>query len=294
MSDSRELAATGGGAVAPAAPSRSAEMLAMIRDLATNPEVDAGKMTALTDLAIKLQDREREAEYRRDKVEALLHKAVTPILAAFNMVISFRIGQLGNRVSVTPVLTHRNGYEEVGEAMPLDIDTTGSKNATQGAGSASQYGKRYALVGMLNIRIEGIDDDGVGAGGGESEEMTEQQQTLVAEAEIAAGSGDYDEWFSGRSAPERGWLVKSGRHASFRGEKGNAPRQATTDTPKRKTPREWVDGHVADVGKCPNVDKLDELLDRRREALTRLKETEPDLWARANNAAVERREALNK
>jgi hypothetical protein len=147
---------------------------------------------------------------------------------------------------------------------------------------------------MLNIRIEGIDDDGVGAGGGESEEMTEQQQTLVAEAEIAAGSGDYDEWFSGRSAPERGWLVKSGRHASFRGEKGNAPRQATTDTPKRKTPREWVDGHVADVGKCPNVDKLDELLDRRREALTRLKETEPDLWARANNAAVERREALNK
>jgi hypothetical protein len=146
MSDSRELAATGGGAVAPAAPSRSAEMLAMIRDLATNPEVDAGKMTALTDLAIKLQDREREAEYRRDKVEALLqmptiskagkilnktgqvqsryarfedlHKAVTPILAAFNMVISFRIGQLGNRVSVTPVLTHRNGYEEVGEAMP--------------------------------------------------------------------------------------------------------------------------------------------------------------------------------
>lgn len=235
---------TGTAVAAYADGSEAQRMLAMIHDAATNPEVDAQKMVTLADLAIKLQDRERETEFRRAKVAVLLetaklriskkgailnktggvqsryskfediHRVVTPMLAAQHMAISFEIGQAGNQITVRPVLTHANGYEEKGEAMPLQIDTTGSKNATQGAGSAASYGKRHSIKAALNI-IEGDeDDDGQSAGPGRGQVLNEHEELLVADGNAAArkGADAYAEWFKGLQASERGWLVVSGRH----------------------------------------------------------------------------------
>lgn len=231
-----------GGAV-----SEAQRMLMMIHDAATNPAVDAQKMVTLADLAIKLQDREREAEFRRAKVAALLetaklriskkgailnkvggiqsryskfedlHRAVTPIFAQQNMVVSFEVGQAGNQITVRPVLTHANGYEEKGDAMPLSIDTTGSKNATQGAGSAASYGKRHTLKALANIIEEGEDDDGQGTAP-LGRALNDAEELLVSDGNAAAKKGGvvYTEWFRGLPPAERGWLVVSGRHEQMK------------------------------------------------------------------------------
>lgn len=248
MTDER---AEPGTALAHAEPegSEAQRMLAMIHRAATDPAVDPGKMTALADLAIKLQDRERENEFRRAKVAALLetsqlritkrgailnknggvqsryskyedlHRAVSPIFAAHRLAVSFKVGQASNQVTVRPVLTHANGYQEEGDAMPLSVDTTGSKNATQGAGSAVSYGKRHTLKALANVIEEGEDDDGQAAGGTPGRAaMTEAQRTLVDEANDAArrGSQAYLNWFQGRTPAEKGWLVYEGKHEELK------------------------------------------------------------------------------
>jgi hypothetical protein len=63
--------------------------------------------------------------------------------------------------------------------MTLKADTSGSKNATQGAGSTTSYAKRYLLCSIFNIITEGQDNDGHG----EEDCITEDQlmtiETLV-------------------------------------------------------------------------------------------------------------------
>jgi hypothetical protein len=246
MSDDRALAPIP-DSLPEVAPSEAGKMLAMIHDAATNPNVDAQKMVTLADLAIKLQDRERENAFRRAKVAALfetsqlritkrgailnkaggiqsryskfedIHRVVTPIFARHQLAVSFKVGQAGNMVTVRPVLTHANGYQEEGDAMPLAIDTTGSKNATQGAGSAASYGKRHTLKALANIIEDNEDDDGQGAGGAKAG-LQPHEQELVDEANDAArrGSTAYETFFQGRTPAERGWLVYSGRHEQLK------------------------------------------------------------------------------
>lgn len=249
MSDSKELTA------APSAPeaSESGRMLAMIHSAATDPNVDAQKMVTLADLAIKLQDREREQEFRKAKVAALLecsqlkitkngaitnkaggiqsrysryediHRVVTPIFARHSLAISFDVGQAGNQITVRPVLTHANGFQEKGDAMPLAIDTTGSKNATQGAGSAASYGKRHTLKALANLVEDREDDDGQGAGPG-GPPLTDREKRLIEAGQKQAGSGteNYQLWFQSLSPAERGWLVYSGRHDGFKDDAAKA------------------------------------------------------------------------
>ena len=55
---------------------------------------------------------------------------------------------------------HVSGHKEVYYSPFMPIDQTGSKNANQAAGSTSEYGKRYALIGAFNIIGVDKDDDG--------------------------------------------------------------------------------------------------------------------------------------
>jgi ERF superfamily len=56
---------------------------------------------------------------------------------------------------------HVSGHKEVYESPYMPLDTTGSKNNNQGAGSTAKYGRRYALIGAFNIFH--VDDDTDGA-----------------------------------------------------------------------------------------------------------------------------------
>lgn len=240
-----------GGAIVPHEPAANLpttqveKMFSQIMAASTDPNVDPAKMTALVDLQMKMMDYQKQEEFNKAKLAAIMempiitkkgailnknnqvqsryskfediHRAVMPILKRHNLVISFNVGHTGQLVTVTPILSHTNGYVEKGEPMALPIDTTGSKNGTQGAGSAASYGKRHSMKAMLNIIEGGEDDDGQSTGKGGAQ-LSPSQLKLVADAEAAARDGGtyYLDWFQKLSTPEKGWLVYEGRHEEMK------------------------------------------------------------------------------
>lgn len=58
------------------------------------------------------------------------------------------------------VVRHVSGHKEIYRSPYMPLDTTGSKNNNQAAGSTAEYGKRYALIGAFNIIGVDRDDDG--------------------------------------------------------------------------------------------------------------------------------------
>lgn len=203
-------------------------------ELARDPSVDAGKMSSLVDLQMKMMDYSKQEEFNKAKIAAIMempsigkrgeiknktggvqsrysrfediHRAVMPILKRNNLVISFDVGHNGQMVTVTPILSHTNGFVEKGEAMSLPIDTTGSKNGTQGAGSAASYGKRHSMKAMLNIIESADDDDGMSTG--KLDDLQEQASNAAS-----CGMAAYERWFkSDISADERKQLAANGWH----------------------------------------------------------------------------------
>jgi len=210
---STELTTTEGGAVAPVT---SQNLLGLIVQAARDPSIDADKMKTLAELATGMQDREAERRFRMAKHAAVQempsitkrgsiinHKTgalqsryskfedimavVKPILDRHKLIATFNVDHQGQQITVQPILSYADGelaFEERGGHMVLAIDTTGSKNATQGAGSAASYGKRHALKAMLNIVEAGEDDDGGGAN-----ELPPEALDLIDRARTAARGG---------------------------------------------------------------------------------------------------------
>ena len=63
---------TGRALMVEQAPSPSGNLLAQIVEAARDPTVDAGKMEAMANLAMKLQDRELQAQFNRDLASAIM------------------------------------------------------------------------------------------------------------------------------------------------------------------------------------------------------------------------------
>lgn len=235
----------GGKELAPSESFSALQAFQTLAELAVNPDVDAEKMSALADVQMKMMDYAKREEFNKAKNAAVqemptitkngaiknknggvqsrysrfedIYFIVKPILQEHDLALTFKVGQAGNMVSVTPVLSHANGFVEEGDAMPLPIDTSGSKNPTQGAGSAASYGKRHTMKAILNIVEGGEDDDGQGAfqKGGPPPSLSPHEQDIVDRAEDAAkrGAENYASFFANDlSAAERGYLVTTGRH----------------------------------------------------------------------------------
>jgi hypothetical protein len=111
-----------------------------------------------------------------------INDAIKPVLSRHGFALSFRTGQEEGRITVTGVLSHREGHSEE-TTMHLPIDTSGSKNSVQAVGSSISYGKRYTAGALLNITSRGEDDDGKAAGGVAlvSEEQVQALQNLIIE-----------------------------------------------------------------------------------------------------------------
>jgi len=241
MSQSKELAAAGGRDLAPQASGVPvAQRMEMLREALLNPQVDPAKAAAMADLIFRMDDRDREAEFNRDKVAAIammpaifqagtntntkakyakfedMHRKVRPVLDAHNLQISFDIGAAANgAVSVTPILSHRNGITERGSAMVFPPDTGPGRSAVQAVGSSASYGKRHTMKAMLNIVEGGEADDDDGEGGGTPEDrLSDDQRALVNAGRSAAldGSAKYQEWFAALPAAQKGWLAYEPYH----------------------------------------------------------------------------------
>lgn len=228
---------------------QSGSFLQAILQAATDPNVDATKVATMAELAIKLQDRERETQFNQSLNAAIqempvitregiiqipakdgkparvqgrfarfedIYRVVRPILEKYQLAIRFNVGDSPQGVTVQPIVSHANGYTERGDAMRLPHDQSGSKNNTQAVGSATQYGKRYTMCAMLNIVTEGSDNDG---NTGASVNLPyEREQVVLQDAEAAHTAGKYLEWFGGQGPKDRAWLIASGNHERFGGQ----------------------------------------------------------------------------
>ena len=181
--------------------SETAAILSMVERAARDPAVDINKLERL----VEMQRQVREDGARRafaaalaemqpelpviaekgkghnDKRYALwedINERIRPVLARHGFALTFRTGQSDGKITVTAVLTHREGHFEE-TTMALPSDTSGSKNPVQAVGSSTSYGKRYTALALLNITTGGEDDDGRAAGFGPTISQ-EQVGDLVA------------------------------------------------------------------------------------------------------------------
>lgn len=320
-----------------AQPTGSENLLAQIIVAASNPEVDAGKMEAMANLALKLQAHEHEQQFNRDLNAALiempvitkagrieipakdgqparvqgrfarfedLNAVVKPILARNNLAITFDLGDEGGKPSCIPVLRHTNGWVWQGRPLSAPIDSSGSKNNTQGVGSTASYLKRYTMCAALNIVVESEDDDG---NGGQILMPNERGNLIFEAAQAAADDGTYQDWFRNQSPKDRGWLVSQGHHAGFGGSPlaltapatgGAAPAAKAADPAPAKSQLESrVEQYEADLAACQSLDELAELQSARKVWAEAVKGKRADLHERilaANSGAYTRLSALSE
>lgn len=314
-----------GGEIAKA--SNSENLLAQIVEASKDPTVQPEKMQAMADLAIKLQDREMQQEFNRDYNAAImempvitkggrivikdkntgeivqstpfakfedLDRVVKPIARRFNIAYSFDVGGDAQRLLVRVILRHRNGYVYESSAMPLPLETSGSKNNVQGAGSTNTYGKRYALTNAFAISTEGEDDDG--NLGNTLAMPQERRNTVQDEAAAAFEAGTYDDWFRRQSPKDRAYMVQSGKHAEYGSTaalaapepKAEVEERQKVDPPKPEKEKvsdedaaraEWVAKYVKKVDDAQALDTLAELQDKHSKNLQRIRDNYEDLAA---------------
>jgi hypothetical protein len=169
------------------------ELLVLAR-AAADPRCDPAKMAALSDIMTGIRRERREEAFTRDylkmqrelpeinqdgKIEitpkesarsqkkqvtrfatlANIHRVITPILDAHGFIICHEIdvGAGGVGIIVRSTLKHAQGHQMV-SVIPLVLDTTGSKNNNQGAGSSATYGRRYNTIALCNIVSRAMDD----------------------------------------------------------------------------------------------------------------------------------------
>lgn len=165
------------------------DMAAMIERLATNPDVDVAKLSALIDLNERVMDRAAKSAFDEafarmwpelpeiDEKGAIRNKdgsvksryakyediqaAVRPILKQFGFALRHRTEFPADKPGIIRVVGILSGFghseESIFEAPP---DKNDYRTAIQDQGSTISYGKRYTTEDLLNIITRGRDNDG--------------------------------------------------------------------------------------------------------------------------------------
>jgi hypothetical protein len=169
-------------------------MIAVIERAAINPDIDINKMTALLDMQERIMVKQSEMAFntamnlaqaqmprikKNGKIEFTdkngvkrdtpfakyedIDQAIRPIYELHGFSIRFNTdrAQDGKTIVIMKV-AHIDGHVET-SSMELPLDTSGSKNNLQAAGSTIAYARRYLTCMGFNIVTEGQDDDGQGA-----------------------------------------------------------------------------------------------------------------------------------
>ena len=169
------------------APAQVADPLAIVARLAENPNVDPDKLVKLYELAERSRTaRAKEAFnaaisaakgeigpiYKNKTVDftsqkgrtnyryedfAEVARTVDPILAQHGLSYRHRATQNGSRLSVTCILSHREGHSE-DTTLEADNDNSGNKNAIQAVGSTATFLQRYTLKLALGLSASTDDD----------------------------------------------------------------------------------------------------------------------------------------
>lgn len=186
--------------------SETTALVSIIERAARDPNVDIDKMERLLQMQERVLARTAREAYAAafaDMQERLptiqekgrgdkgmkyalwedVNAAIKPVLAEHGFGISFKTGRQNDRVTVTAILTHRQGHSEE-TTLELPIDTSGSKNAVQAVGSSTSYGKRYTAQALLNLTSrDGFERDDDGRASGAGPKVSEDQ--VIALRELA-------------------------------------------------------------------------------------------------------------
>lgn len=84
-------------------------------------------------------------------------RTVDPILKRHGISYRWRSVQAGGKLSVTCIVSHRDGYSE-NTTLESAEDHSGNKNPTQAIGSAATYLQRYTLKLALGLAASNDDD----------------------------------------------------------------------------------------------------------------------------------------
>lgn len=188
-------------------------VLAVISRAAADPATDVDKLERLLGMYERITARSAQAAYTaalaemQPKLPVIGHRgeildkggrvvstyakwddiidAIRPLLSEYGFALWFRNGDADGRPIVTCILSHRDGHSEE-TTMTLPIDSSGFKNAIQGVGSSTTYGKRYTAGALLNWTSRGEDDDGRAAGSAEpiSEEQRDELLDFIERHEF--------------------------------------------------------------------------------------------------------------
>lgn len=185
--------------------------VSMIERLATNPAVDVDKLQRLLDMQERILNRNAEAAFNaafadmqseiptvmeRGKTDKATYaqledivEAVRPVLRKYGFAVSHKTEWPDKAmVKVIGILTHREGHSRTSEFLTT-ADTSGSKNAIQGLGSAVHYGRRYTTKDLLNIVTRHEDDDGASSEKGKQPDPPAGYDAWLGVLEGMASSG---------------------------------------------------------------------------------------------------------
>jgi hypothetical protein len=150
----------------------------------TAQQAKAAFTTALAELQPRLPVIDQKGEIKHGENKPVqsryakyedINDAIRPLLHEAGFALAFRIHRTDAMVSVTGVLSHREGHSEE-TTIDLPADGSGSKNAVQAVGSSITYGKRYAAIALLNITSRAPQDrDDNGERGGADHWITDDQ-----------------------------------------------------------------------------------------------------------------------
>lgn len=114
--------------------------------------------------------------YRHEDL-AEIARSVDPIMKRHGLSYRYRADQNGQKVRVTCIVSHRDGYYEE-TSLEAGEDHTGNKNAIQAIGSTATFLQRYTLKLALGLAAT-ADDDARSAAAADT--ITEEQvETLRA------------------------------------------------------------------------------------------------------------------
>lgn len=111
--------------------------------------------TIIKNREVDFNSQKGRTHYKHEDL-AQIARVVDPILSRHGLSYRYRTSQDGNEVSVTCILSHRDGYSEE-TTLSTPPDTTGNKNSIQAIGSAVTYLQRYTL--KLALGLSASDDD---------------------------------------------------------------------------------------------------------------------------------------
>lgn len=166
----------------------TADVMSRVLEASRDPNIDVTKFEAMIRLAERVQDRTARQEFFRALNQAQremprivkrgdipgkggqkqsryakledVDEAIRPIYERHGFAVTFPGAKVidGKTIYFARVC-HVGGHVEE-YSMPLALDTSGSKNDTQGGGSTMSYARRYLLKSIFNLIEKGEDTDG--------------------------------------------------------------------------------------------------------------------------------------